>query len=631
MENENRRNHRCSEESLRKELGLNCVGTEYNKKLISEMLSVLSNTRILNQGLNAALQMVAEQYGFEAALISEFIGNGLTKVTNCWSADNISSSVENDIINIENWDSFLTGYDEQGYFAVKDVEQSSLSEYDRAFLLQKSVHAFVSVLIFGNEKPIAYLALERRCVIKKETKVGRQTLLQAAKIFSAFLESRIQRRKDMHKITELSVDELTGLLNFPAFQRNARKHLANMEEGKVYAIVASDISNFSSLNKNYGYQEGDRILKEFGRLLKQTSLSGDLVCRGGADRFYALILSTDHNRIESEIRKVNHEFTTYLTQKYPLRGLCIATGIRYVTGSEENIRIMTDEANYARKNAKSIHGDNIGIFSEELQKKRENAIQIVESIEGAIRDGSVELFLQPKFSISKRTTIGAEALVRWRNPDGTYKFPDQFIPILEETGLITELDLSIYQQVLQTLDRWRAEHRKLIPISVNTSRVDFEDENFATRLIDMATLFDIPPCYIEFEVTEGAMIYHTDRLYRQLNLLRDAGFRIDMDDFGTGQSSLNMLIDAPVDIIKVDKSFLFHFKTKQEKDYIRKICELIHVARKEGIFEGVETEEQMELLQNCGCDNAQGYFYSKPIPVESFEQGFLPEKTAAGA
>lgn len=624
MENENRGNHRCSEASLRKELGLNCAGTEYDKRLISEMLSVLSNTRVLNQGLNAALQMVAEHYQFDAALICEFIGNGLAKVTNCWSADKISSSAENDIINVESWDSFLTGYNEQGFFSVKDVEQCSLSKHDRMFLLKKQVRAFVNVLIFGNDKPIAYLALEKRCVMEGESETERQTLLQTAKIFSAFLESRIQRRRDMHKITELSIDELTGLLNFAAFQRNARKQLANSEEGKVHAIVASDISNFSSLNKNYGYQEGDRILREFGRLLRKTSLNGDLVCRGGADRFYALMVSTDQNQIESEIKKINHEFTTYLAQQYPLRGLCIATGIRYVTGTEENIRLMTDEANYARKNAKTIHGDNIGVFSEELQKKRENVIQIVESVEGAIRDGMVELFLQPKFSISKRTTIGAEALVRWRNPDGTYKFPDQFIPILEETGLITELDLSIYRQVLQTLDRWRTEHWKLIPISVNTSRVDFETENFAERLIDMAALYDIPPCYIEFEVTEGAMIYHTDRLYRQLNRLRDAGFRIDMDDFGTGQSSLNMLIDAPVDIIKVDKSFLFHFRTKQEKDYIRKICELIHVARKEGIFEGVETEEQMELLQNCGCDNAQGYFYSKPIPVSAFERGFLP-------
>lgn len=628
MENENRGNNRCSEAVLRKELGLNCVGTAYDKKLISEMLSVLSNTRVLNQGLNAALQMVAEHYQFDAALICEFIGNGLAKVTNCWSADRLSSSEENDIINVESWDSFLTGYNEQGIFSVKNVAQSSLSEYDRSFLLKKHVHAFVSVLIFGNEKPIAYLALEKRCVMEKESETERQTLLQAAKIFSAFLESRIQRRKDMHKITELSVDELTGLLNFAAFQRNARKQLANREKEKVYAIVASDISNFSSLNKNYGYQEGDRILKEFGQMLRKTSLNGELVCRGGADRFYALLVSKDRSQAESEIKRVNHEFTTYLTQRYPLRGLCIATGIRYVTGTEENIRLMTDEANYARKNAKTIHGDNLGVFSEELQKKRENAIRIVESVEGAIRDGMVEMFLQPKFSISKRTTIGAEALVRWRNPDGTYKFPDQFIPILEETGLITELDLSIYRQVLQTLARWRTEHRALIPISVNTSRVDFEEENFAERLIALAAEYHISPCYIEFEVTEGAMIFHTERLYRQLNQLRDAGFRIDMDDFGTGQSSLNMLIDAPVDIIKVDKSFLFHFRTKQEKDYIRKICELIHVARKEGIFEGVETEEQMELLQNCGCDNAQGYFYSKPIPVSAFERSFLPGTAA---
>lgn len=608
---------------LREALGLSQQDHGYDSAFVSYAIRCLSETEDLESTLEALLEETGRKFHLDNVILSEFIGNGLTKVTNRWSADKREEEPQNEIWNVENWDGFLAGFDHTGVNFVPDVSKADFSERDSAFFRENNIHSFLNVLLYGNEKPIAYITYNKH--VKGDNKHGDdvRTLIYLSNVLATYVNRRIAKRNDRSKIEELSVDELTGLYNYAAFQRKVRKRLKNREQQKVYAIVATDISYFSSLNENFGYDEGDRVLRDMARMLKMNVGYAQMVCRSTADRFLTLEVADSRAEIEETIVNASDTFTKYLKRQYPLIGLRITSGIRYVEDQVESIRRLIDEANHARKSIKHSFTDYYSVFTDEMHARRESILHIVGSVQAAIDGGYIEAFLQPKFSISQKSVIGAEALVRWRNPDGTYKFPDEFIPVLEDSGLIVDLDLCIYKQVLQLLSRWKKEGKKLIPISVNLSRVDFEVTDFSRIIIDMATKYGISPEYIEIEVTESCLSSNVKNMYNQLDEFRRAGFKVDMDDFGTGQSSLNMLMSAPVDVIKVDKSFLNHSHTEQEKEYIKQICNLINIADKEGIFEGVETEEQLSLLSNCGCDAAQGYYYSKPITIQQFESKFI--------
>lgn len=216
--------------------------------------------------------------------------------------------------------------------------------------------------------------------------------------------------------------------------------------------------------------------------------------------------------------------------------------------------------------------------------------------------------------------IGAEALVRWRNADGSMKYPDQFIPVLEKVGYIVNVDFCVLRQVLECLRRWEQEGRRKVPISVNFSRVHFRDPHFCDKVIGMLREYEVDPRYIEIEVTESCISGNQTGMAQQMTQLREHGLKIAMDDFGIGYSSLGMLIDANVDIVKVDKSFIDHYETDQEQQYIHRIGQLVRAAGKDIIFEGVENQKQIDFLRDYGYEKAQGYVFSKPVPIADFEK-----------
>jgi len=216
--------------------------------------------------------------------------------------------------------------------------------------------------------------------------------------------------------------------------------------------------------------------------------------------------------------------------------------------------------------------------------------------------------------------IGAEALVRWHNADGSLKYPDQFITVLEEVGYIVNVDFCVFRQVLDSLKRWKEEGRRRLPISVNFSRVHFRDQHFGDKILAMLKEYEVEPEYIEIEVTESCISGNPMGMVQQMTQLRENGLKIAMDDFGIGYSSLGMLIDANVDIVKVDKSFIDHYETDQEQQYINRIGQLVRAAGKDIIFEGVETRQQVEFMRDYGYDKAQGYVFSKPVPILEFEK-----------
>ncbi|MGN0482115.1 MAG: EAL domain-containing protein [Lachnospiraceae bacterium] len=240
------------------------------------------------------------------------------------------------------------------------------------------------------------------------------------------------------------------------------------------------------------------------------------------------------------------------------------------------------------------------------------------------RYGKMEVFLQPKFSLTTRKPIGAEALARWIKEDGSIVMPSKFVPMLEKGDRIIELDFYIFERVLMTMQKWREKGYQMLPVSVNFSRKHIQKENFVSRICLLTEKYSIDHALIEIEITESAVSGDDTKMMRDMRQLQTAGFKVDMDDFGTGYSSLNMLLKAPIDVVKVDKSFLCDItNSTKDREYVDHLASLIRVADKDIVVEGVETEHQAEILKNCGYTKAQGFLFGEAVPISEFTRKYM--------
>lgn len=432
-------------------------------------------------------------------------------------------------------------------------------------------------------------------------------------------------KSDQAEIERLSTtDHVTGLLlRKPYKERIAETLSKGFEKGKCYAIIYSDINDFSYVNDNFGFDSGNQMLRDFAVRLSKSRITVH-ACRIYSDFYSCFVVGDSREDIIEEIRSVNTSFHNDQRIKYPASDLHISTGVYFLPNAEADITISIDNADLARRSVKGVKEIPCGIYSERMRKQRSHEQQIAAELKNALLTGQIELFLQPKFSLDKREIIGAEALSRWRNSDGTYKLPYEFINVLEKVGYIVDLDMYIYETLLKTLARWKREGYKLFPVSINFSRNHASHKNFSDKIAALADFYGIEPSLIEIEITESAFMQDFSSLYNDMKKLREKGFKIDIDDFGMGYSSLSVLLYAPVDIVKVDKVFIDNLTTSpQAIDYVNKICSLIDLTNKKIIFEGVETEAQAKILADSGHRMAQGWLFDKAISVEEFERKYM--------
>lgn len=429
-------------------------------------------------------------------------------------------------------------------------------------------------------------------------------------------------RREIERLTNR--DRVTDLYNRNAFKTVAAEILReSFNPNECFALVYSDINDFSYVNENFGYEAGDRMLRSFAMIVCEcsASLAG---CRIYSDYFVSLFKAPDREKLIEEVNTRNSEFSSAQKLRYPHSDFQISTGVYFFRSADEDITVAIDNANLARRNIKGAADLPCGVYTDRMRKKRSHDQTIASEVWTAIKTGAIELFLQPKFDLVTRKMIGAEALTRWKNPDGSYKLPYEFIEVLEDVGYITHVDMYIYEQVLKCLKRWKEEGKELIPISVNFSRRHNTDPSFVTKVTELAEIYGVEKRLIELEITESCFTQDVKNLFTNMRKLREQGFRIDIDDFGTGYSSLSVLIDAPVDIVKVDKVFIDNIGSSElSRDYVTHICRLIQSTRKDIIFEGVETEEQAQILASGGHTMAQGWLFDKAIPVDEFDKKYM--------
>lgn len=429
------------------------------------------------------------------------------------------------------------------------------------------------------------------------------------------VNEKIQERLDHMK----NYDVLTGMPTLYKFKVDALEKIS-IHTNK-YAIVYMDIEKFKYINDSYGFQFGDRILYDFALAITKGISEGSLAGRISADKFVLMIPYDTRVSLEEWILTFAKEFHNSQKKKHIATNIVIVSGIYLLKKEEEDITSAIDNANIARKAAKGNSSAACIFYNKEMEEQIKKEQEIANDMEDALKNNEFIVYLQPKVALAKETLAGAEALVRWKRPNGELIPPDDFIPLFEKNGFIIQLDFYIYEQVCKLIRNWMNLGIKVIPISVNVSRIHLNEDNFVQRIKNLVDFYSIPPNYIELELTESVFVNDTATTISVMKELRNYGFSVSIDDFGAGYSSLTLLKDMATDVLKLDKEFFSHGEMQREEQII--VSCIINMAKQldmKVISEGIETEKQTEFLKDISCDMVQGYYYAKPMPVEEFEK-----------
>ncbi|MBQ4282625.1 MAG: EAL domain-containing protein [Lachnospira sp.] len=415
-------------------------------------------------------------------------------------------------------------------------------------------------------------------------------------------------------------DSLTNFINKDAFYEQIKKHL-KWNPNKPFLIICTDIKDFKIINDSLGTQSGDIVLVNYANMLK-THLKGAYeYARLHNDIFAVLIPKSDFNKNMFPAREDYNLFEGI--DKNVTFPIVDYIGIFEITNSDIPASVMCDRARMAISAIKGDIHKRFGYYDNKLRENIVHEQELINDLRPAINDGQFKMFLQPQMS-ENGTLLGAEALVRWYHPDKGFIMPGDFIPVFERNGLISDVDLFIWETACKHLSKWKSMGREDLHISVNISPKDFYFLNIYQTFTDLVAKYDINPKNLRLEITETAVVMDFHRQMELINNLRANGFIVEMDDFGSGYSSLNMLKDIYVDIIKIDMAFL---KNASAEERSRKILEMIITLSNNlnmpVITEGVETKEQVEFLSNIGCHMFQGYYFAKPMDVETFEQTYI--------
>ena len=424
-----------------------------------------------------------------------------------------------------------------------------------------------------------------------------------------------------NKINEMkNFDMLTGLPLKNNFKAAVKKRIKNNPD-KKYMIVNIDFVKFKYINDTFGYDKGDKIIKDFARIIHKNHYGILEGCRSFSDNFLILQEYTDKETAEILLEQMQEEFILRLKKKYIGINLSFTMGICVIEDNYGDIMGPIDNSGLARKYAKEIN-KNIHFFDEEMKKMIQMEFEILNSMEYALNQSEFKVYYQPKVNIADGSIAGAEALVRWKKPNDKIIGPDKFIPLFEKNGFVVNLDFFVYEQVCKTMRRWIDSEFKIVPISVNVSRIHLADKDkFINDFVELVDHYKIPHELIELELTENIFLNNTETAITTMAELRKLGFVLSIDDFGSGYSSLNILKDVTSDVLKLDKAFFGKEKLQKEEQII--LTSIVDMARKLDIkvlSEGVETTEQSEFLRGIQCDMAQGFLYSRPVPLREFEK-----------
>ncbi len=422
----------------------------------------------------------------------------------------------------------------------------------------------------------------------------------------------IQERKRVNKL--VMIDPVTGGYNKDYFIQKTTKE--NKRGRRNYAVVQLRLEKYRNYCTAYGLKQGENLLEELNAELAQMLMKKELVAHIEKSDFALLLVYQNEETLNIRIKNIMN----ILRERRGSQHLTFSAGICPVKSRSDDIAIMLNNAGLALPRSLK-HQDEIICFDDSMKEEQIWERRIEDDMEKALENHEFQVYLQPKYSTKKEVLSAAEALVRWIHPVLGFVSPGKFIPIFEKNGFILQLDDYMLTEVSKLQATWLEQGKKLVPISVNVSRAHFAEENLAEHICSIVDEFKVPHEYIELELTESAFFDDKAVLLTTVRKLKEFGFKVSMDDFGAGYSSLNSLKELPLDIIKLDAEFFRSVDDISRSNLI--VGETITLAKKLGmqiVAEGIETREQVDFLAEQNCDLIQGFYFSKPLPVAEFEQ-----------
>ncbi|GKT11469.1 MAG: hypothetical protein ISEC1_P0433 [Thiomicrorhabdus sp.] len=431
-----------------------------------------------------------------------------------------------------------------------------------------------------------------------------------------------QLQKHIQKLAHF--DQLTGLPNRVLLNDRVAYLLSHAKRSnEQIAVMFLDLDNFKKINDTLGHNVGDKILIEMAKRLKKLVRSEDTVSRLGGDEFVLVFSNTDENsalhiahKIINTISKVSQ------VEQYELT-VTASIGIALYPHDGEDFDTLLKNADAAMYQVKKTTRNRSQFFTEKMNAQSVRSLELTNALHLALKNGELEVYYQPQSRIEDGTTLGAEALLRWKHPEMGYISPAEFIPIAEESGLIIEIGEWVLKTVMAQIKAWKASDLADMVVAVNLSAIQFRQEHFAEKLVKMIDESGVPYESLELELTEAVAMHDAKYIIGIMNELHENGISIAIDDFGTGYSSLSYLKQFNANKLKIDQAFIRELSTSSDDRAI--VSAIIDMASNLGmktIAEGVETSEQLAFLRMQGCDEIQGYYYSKAIPADEFAEYF---------
>ncbi len=440
-------------------------------------------------------------------------------------------------------------------------------------------------------------------------------------LFACTLFAVVSQR---HMVNLYYLDTVTGGKTWLYFLRQSRKLLCRFNNTRsTYAMVSLHLNDYQDYCACYGNKDGEKLLQSLNAFLQVNTGRNETYARFAAADFGLLLQCDSAEQCEKRLKKLLAELTGIRKD----RAVSCRAGVYMILETGRQARKQTDIAqiyHYASAAGESLGERNsqyIKLFDEKILQEQLWKRKVEDTMEDALLNKEFEMYLQPKYNPVSQKIVGAEALVRWISPTEGIISPGKFIPVLEENGYITKLDDYMISAVAKLQSERKIHGKKLIPVSVNVSRANFTRENLAQHVCQLVDGYGADHSFIELELTESAFFDDKSILQRILNELKGYGFRVSMDDFGAGYSSLNSLKDLPIDVLKLDMEF-FRGEDKEKRGEIV-VTEAIRLAKNldmEIVAEGIERKDQVEFLAGLGCDMIQGFYFAKPMPLPEFDK-----------
>ncbi|RDU24275.1 EAL domain-containing protein [Anaerosacchariphilus polymeriproducens] len=425
-----------------------------------------------------------------------------------------------------------------------------------------------------------------------------------------------KNRKEKEYEKKAYTDSVTGINNWDKFCIEAVDKL-NCNESNKYAYVLLDLDKFKIINSRYGISEGDKALLYVAEALKENTTRKDVIARVYADVFCMLIHYDEELDIIRKISSIILKLERYNVGPK----LSAVFGIYKIEDKSVSLNLINDRANLAKNTVKQNSVNAYAFYDVSVMDKIIQETDITNSMTEALKTGQFKLFLQPKYSLKTGKIESAEALVRWVHPEKGIISPNEFIPLFERKGLIKNLDYYIWEQACKTMNKWEKQGLGVLPIAINVSKVHLYSMDLVNKLQSLTQTYGIKPRNLELEITERLFCSDSDLVLKMMNRIKQNDFLFTMDDFGSEYSSLKLLKQMPIDVLKIDQEFLAEISLSDKVKIV--IRDVINMAKHMNILvvcEGVETKEQADFLKETNCDYVQGYYYSKALSVEAFEK-----------